>query len=218
MPNIGTASSLGFYFTNFNDNPSEFPNGDFDLGLTGWTTVNTRIRMFGQSTLAGWPTPPDPTPNPFNCTGDATFVSGNSYSTVLSNDVPPGGVQSVQLIQGNMIVNSFALLYGPAIFSNFYVNFNAGDFCEFNYKALPGGDAYNIFAYMVEQTTGAYINLLRAASPNPNTGTGWLKQTNLVPISGAYAFVFVAGSWDATGGTVLGASMLIDNIKRVNPP
>lgn len=213
MPSIGTASSLGFYFASAN--PSEFPNGDFNEGLDGWTVINTRIQMFGRSTLAGWPTPPDPTPNPFRSSGDATSVLSAGFYTNLSRDVPPGGVQSVELTLTGTVSPPFALLYGPAIFSNFFVNFNAGDFCEFDWKAIGGGDAYNIFAYMVEQTSGTYINLLRAASRTA-TGTPWLKQSTPVPVAGSYSFVFVSGSWDETGGLALGAQLLIDNIKRVS--
>ena len=35
-----------------------------------------------------------------------------------------------------------------------------------------------------------------------------------VPVAGAYKFVFVAGSWDSTYGTIIGGQMLIDNIRK----
>lgn len=211
MPSIGTASALGFYFTGGGGEP-EFPNGDFNNGITGWTVADRRIQMFGQSILAGYPTPPDPNPRPYNSTGDATYASA-IYSWRLSNDVPPGGVQSVRLTQSGT-VNSLALLYGPAIFSDFFVNFNTGDICQFNWKATGESDAYNIFAYMVEKDTGSYVTLLRATQPSA-APTPWQTQNTTVNTSGNYRFVFVSGSWDASGGQILGSSLLIDNIKRV---
>jgi hypothetical protein len=114
----------------------------------------------------------------------------------------------------NGVVNSGASMYGPAIYSNFFVSFTSGDTVSFDWKALPGTDAYNLFAYMVEKDTGAYVNLLRSAGVNSSSGTTWSTQTNTVPITGAYKFVFVAGSWDSTFGTVIGGQMLIDNIRK----
>lgn len=93
------------------------------------------------------------------------------------------------------------------------MSFTAGDTISFDWKALPGADAYNLFAYMVEKDTGAYVNLLRSAGAN-STAVTWSTQTNTVPTSGAYKFVFVAGSWDSTYGTIIGGQMLIDNIRK----
>jgi hypothetical protein len=111
-------------------------------------------------------------------------------------------------------VNAGASMYGPAIYSNFFVSFTSGDTVSFDWKALPGSDAYNLFAYMVEKDTGEYVNLLRSAGVNSSSGTTWSTQTNTVPTTGAYKFVFVAGSWDSTYGTIIGGQMLIDNIRK----
>jgi hypothetical protein len=67
---------------------------------------------------------------------------------------------------------------------------------------------------MVEKDTGAYLNLLRSAGANASEGTSWSTVTNTVPVTGAYKFVFVAGSWDSTYGTVIGGQMLVDNIRK----
>ena len=48
----------------------QFLNGSFDAGVAGstsiqgWTASNQRIRLDGTSTVAGWPTPTDPTTAP----------------------------------------------------------------------------------------------------------------------------------------------------------
>lgn len=215
MPNIGTASSLGFYFITATDVEPEFPNGDFDNGLVGWTAVNARIQWSGASILGGFPTPPNPNPNPWGSPGDATSGGGIFATTLEKNDVPPGGVQAARLTMEGT-VNAGASLYGPALVSNGFVSFNAGDFCVFNWKALSLGDAYNIFAYLVEKTTGAYITLIRQA-PTTTTSTGWITQTVPIPISGDYKFVFVSGGWDSTYGNFIAAALLVDNIKRVVP-
>lgn len=223
------SARLGFWFVNASpplpdpEVPIEqFPNLGFEQGVTGWTVVNTRVRFGGLSTLAGYPTPTDPDPNKYG-SGDATLVTQlPSFRYTLDTvDKPPfGEVQSMHLYMGDPtigVVNASAAMYGPAIYSNFFVNFNAGDSCSFDWKALPGADAYSIFAYMVEKDTGNYINLLRSWGATPTAGTTWSTATTPVPTTGSYKFVFVAGSWDATGGTVIGGQMLIDNIRRIQP-
>ena len=171
--------------------------------------------------LAGWPTPVDPLPNPYYCTGDATYVAqlpSFTYRLELVDKPPLGEVQSCFLSLGTNVygvVNEGALMYGPAIYSTFSVTFNAGDQCSFDWKAVPVEDAYNVYAYMVEKDTGNYITLLREAGQNKTDGTTWTTTTVNVPTSGNYYFVFVSGSWDSTLGTVISGSMLIDNIRRI---
>jgi hypothetical protein len=225
------AGRLGFWFINASpplpdpDIPVEqFPNLGFEQGTSGWSVSSNRIRMSAQSILAGWPTPVDPLPQPYGSPGDAAAVTQMpSFTYTLETvDKPPlGEVQSMRLTMGSnptgIVTPNGSLLYGPAIYSNFYVTFNAGDSCAFDWKAIPGSDAYNIYAYMVEQTTGNYVTLLRSAGVNRFAGTSWTTTTVAIPTSGAYKFVFVAGSWDSTYGTVIGGEMLIDNIRRIQP-
>lgn len=225
---LAGAARLGFRFVNASpplpdpEIPVEqFLNLGFEQGVDGWTVANTRIRLGGLSNLAGFPTPADPLPNPFGSPGDATSVSRlPTFRYILDTvDKPPlGEVQSLRLIMGNPTsgaVNAGASMFGPAVYSNFFINFNAGDSMSFDWKALPGSDAYNIYAYMVEKNTGNYITLLRSAGANSTSGTTWTTTTTLIPTTGAYKFVFVAGSWDSTYGTIIGGQMLIDNIRRI---
>lgn len=225
------AGRVGFWFVNASpplpdpEAPVEqFPNLGFEQGTTGWTVAATRIRMSGQSQLAGFPTPVDPLPNPYGSPGDAISVSQSPSFTYFLDpvDKPPlGQVQSMHLLMGQptfgIIGPPGGLLYGPAIYSNFFINFNAGDSCAFDWKAKPGSDAYNIYAYLVEQGTGNTTTLLRSAGANQFAGTTWQTTSVVVPATGAYKFVFVAGSWDSTYGTVIGGEMLIDNIRRIQP-
>jgi hypothetical protein len=144
-----------------------------------------------------------------------------SYTLETVDKPPLGEVQSMRLSMGStttgIVSPTGSLLYGPAIYSNFYVTFNAGDSCAFDWKALPGSDAYNVYAYMVEQNNCNYVTLLRSAGANRFAGTTWSTTTVVVPTAGAYKFVFVAGSWDSTYGGVIGGEMLIDNIRRIQP-
>lgn len=222
------SSRLGFWFVNQSpplpdpETPVEqFPNLGFEQGITGWTIAATRIRFGGLSNLAGFPTPADPLPNPFGSPGDAAAVIQNPTFryTLDTVDKPPlGQVQSMHLYMGDptfgVVSPAGSTIFGPACYSNFFINFVSGDTVSFDWKAIPGSDAYSLYAYMVEKDTGAYVTLLRQAGPNSSAGTTWSTQTNTVSITGAYKFVFVAGSWDSTYGQVVGGQMLIDNIRR----
>jgi hypothetical protein len=225
MP-IGS-TRLGYRFVNQSPPlpPSDIPipqfaNLGFEQGINGWTVASSRIQMGGLSNLAGFPTPTDPTPTFLTCPGDATVVSQLptfDYLLETTYKTPLGQIQSLKLIMGDPtpgIVNASALMYGPAIYSNFYISFNAGDTVSFDWKAVPGTDAYNIFAYMVERDTGNYITLLRSYGATNTSGTTWSTQTVTVSTPGAYKFVFVSGGWDYTGGQYIGSSMWIDNVKR----
>ena len=98
--------------------------------------------------------------------------------------------------------------------NNYWVQFNAGDQVQFEWKALAGTDAYSLFAYMLRDD-GLTLPLLRAAGQDSTSGTVWQTTTVVVPDAGNYKFVFVSGSWDYTFGTYVSGSMLIDNIKRI---
>lgn len=222
------SSRLGFWFVNQSpplpdpETPVEqFPNLGFEQGISGWTIAATRVRFGGSSILAGFPTPADPLPNPFGSPGDAASVilTPSFRYTLDTVDKPPlGQVQSMHLYMGDptygVVSPAGSTIFGPACYSNFFINFVSGDTVSFDWKAIPGSDAYSLYAYMVEKDTGAYLTLLRQAGPNSSAGTTWSTQTNSVPTTGAYKFVFVAGSWDSTYGTVVGGQMLIDNIRR----
>ena len=70
----------------------------------------------------------------------------------------------------------------------------------------------------VNQDTGAFIQLLDVTGPNSNQGTNWAEVSKVIQSGeqGNYSFVFVAGSWDSTFGTVIGGELLLDNIQIVN--
>lgn len=206
----------------------DFPNPGFEEGLIYWQIVNARIQLNGGSTILGWPTPADPTPNPQNfqgqtSTGDATFVDSENYTVSLVNDTPPGigGVQALRL-ESYGSVPSGALLYGPAVISERRIIAEVGDTVEFNWRALSGananvGDAYNPFAYIIDQTTGQTIIILDVNATDVGFNTNWQTASRVIQEgeAGEYHFVFICGSFDATFGTVIGSAFLIDTVRLI---
>jgi subtilisin family serine protease len=205
---------------------NEFVNYGFEQGIVSWVVATKQIHFLNNplnvppTVLAGFQTPADPTPNIYGSPGQTRAVPDSYFSyTFETNDKPPSGESKcLRLTLGEFWpTQPFGLVYGPAVYSDFAVPFRVGDTLKFWWKALPGSDAYNVYAYMVEQQTGTYIQLLDATGINHTTGTQWTEvSTTMLPsMAGTYSFVFIAGSYDSTGGTVIGGELLLDNIQII---
>ena len=124
-----------------------------------------------------------------NCTHDnSAAVSGLSYCSVFGPDLPS---------------------------ERFYAT--AGDSLTFRYDASAGSDDYEIYAYLVEapdlttpvtQTVNnSHLILHEVGKDTPGD---WVSMVTEIPSTGYFYFRFVNGTYDATGGKALGASMSID--------
>ena len=91
------------------------------------------------------------------------------------------------------------------------VALEVGDSVSFDWYGMAGGDAYDVYGYLLNEDTGATINLLNQTSTTSSTSTeqeglgtaGWISNSNTVNIAGDYKFVFIAGTFDRTGGFIL---------------
>lgn len=203
-----------------------FPNGDFEssaIGATsvnGWTVNNARVRLNGVDQIGGWPTPVDTTkPGPSG--GDAVAMSSGQFSTTVvantgAGSNPLGGAKSLQLQSTGVSVTGYGIVHGPSLVSNTAVPMKSGDTVSFDWKAQGGADAYDVYAYLLNVDTGATVKMLDATGGSGAMSTNWATVTTNIPADGNYKFVFVSGTFDATGGTAAGARLFIDNI--VAPP
>jgi hypothetical protein len=221
MPSPGR---LGFWFAK--PPVADFPNPGFEDGLIGWQILNTRVRLNGGTSILGWPTPTDPTPNPVNSSnqqspGDANIVNSLNFIYSIVDDAPPdtGGTSALRL-ESYAVSNGGAILYGPAVVSDNSVIAEVGDIVEFDWKALSGenagvGDAYNVFAYILNPITGQTIVILDQNAINVGFSTDWQHSSRTIQEGeeGTYHFIFICGSFDATFGTVIGSALLIDNVQ-----
>ena len=204
-----------------------FENGSFSQGslvadgsistLPGWTIYNSQTRLNGISNILGYPTPNDtalPSPSP----GDNLNVTGMAYTSELTNDLPPGysaPVRSIQLRSRFGATVGYGIIHGPYLVTNNAVNFESGDTVKFWWKAQGGDDAYDIYAYLLNIDTGAVLELVNATGNSASATTSWVQVTRTIGPTqiGNYHFVFISGSYDFTGGTILGASLFITNIE-----
>jgi hypothetical protein len=201
-----------------------FENGNFtsplvDAGATyttpGWTVYRQQVRLQGIDSIGGFPTPTDST-KPGDSPGDNTNAIGFSYTATLDSSLPSGllaPTTSIRLIS-NGVSAGYGIIHGPYLISNNPVQLEAGDTATFYWKAEGGSDAYDIYSYLLNVSTGATIELINQTGDSPGATTPWAQVSKTISAAeaGNYKFVFVSGSFDFTGGTVLGASLYVTNI------
>jgi hypothetical protein len=204
-----------------------FTNGAFEtttpvtqsgtvVQIPGWKIYLESMRLSGFSTILGFPTPTDPTPRPRNSPapyGDAPSGSA-TYQYSFDAGAPAGdGSKVLRLRSSGSTASPYGILRGPYVISDSLITASVGDTAEFWWKAEGGNDDYDVFAYLLDESNGKSIILLDA---NGST-TSWAKVSKTFASGdvGTYRFIFVSGSYDASGGLVLGASLYLDNIKLI---
>lgn len=204
-------------------NRGQFDNNDFETGtagdtsLSGWSITNSQVKLNGASDLGGQATPsdtnfPSPTAAGYAAPYDQMTPSSGSYETALSTDTSTGAGLSVRLRSTGITVDGYGIVHGPAIVSDSSVELHPGDSVSFQWRASGGDDAYDVIGYLVDENTGRVEEILNETGANADASTAWAAVSRDINTSGSYKFVFIAGTWDATGGSAAGAQLYIDNI------
>ena len=207
-------------------NIGQFGNNDFETGsngdttISGWSISNQQIKLNGVSNLGGKPTASD-TSFPATVAGgsaaphDGMTPSSANYSTTLSNETSSGSGLSVKLLSNGVQFaggDGYGILHGPAIVSDSSVKLDIGDTVSFEWKAEGGADSYDVIGYLVDESTGNIEEILNDTGADAGADTNWATVNKTISTAGTYKFVFVSGTWDATGGLAAGAQLYIDNI------
>ena len=103
------------------------------------------------------------------------------------------------------------IVHGPYVVSNQSTFIEAGRSVSFKWRAQGGSDAYDVYAYVVDTSSGLTFELLNETGSG-TTDTGWQNRTVPITTSGNYKFVFSSGTFDETFGQAAGASLYIDDI------
>lgn len=202
-----------------------FTNGSFEITapvttngnvvqIPGWKVYLQSVRLNGFSTIQGNPTPADPTPTPLSATnGDNVPTDAVSFYWEFADDAPGGDGAKVLRLFSSGSTTAFGIVRGPYVVSDSIINAQVGDTAEFWWKAQNGGDWFDVFAYLLNETTGDIIRLLDEIGDVTN----WQKVSKTIVSGeeGTYRFIFICGSYDYSGGTALGASLYLDNIKLI---
>lgn len=192
---------------------TDFANASFEddavgsTSVTGWSVLNQQV-ILGQTQIAGYATPSDSTTPP-NSAGDSNIpnVQG-TYTTEVVADSTDGSKAVRMNSSGITSAAGYDVVRGPAIYSDSTVALKTGDTVSFDWKAQGGGDDYDVFGYFINETTGDTHVVLN------ETGTtkDWTTVSFEAADPGDYRFVFVSGSYDASGGQAMGAQLFVDNL------
>ena len=223
----------------------DFPNGDFEQDFKYWDVFVQHVTPGGISAepalrnILGCPIPPDPSPYP---TGFAKlseeypnggpFVSKGQAKEFIFNTFPSppqtfeasistsGGIAGkyARLRSGNRAINLVVrggVLFGPALVSQNPVIAEPGDRVRFNWKATAAGDAYKIFAYLLNKETCNHIVLIDTVGNAEFSETPWTAESKIITASQAdiYYFVFICGSFDYTAGSAVGSELFVDEVR-----
>ncbi|MEZ0167548.1 DUF4347 domain-containing protein [Microvirga sp. TS319] len=196
-------------------------NPSFEGSTSGWTIVKSRV-ILGTTEINGHVTPVDPTapPNSTNGAGggiDNGGITSMTYNSGLATDQHTDGGSSLRLYLSGNTSDGFDVVHGPYAYSDTFAA-QAGDVFAFDWRAAAGGDAYDAFGYLMNADTGEYVRVLDATGENDTGVTNWASQKVVVPESGNWFFVFVAGTYDFTGGRAVGGSLYIDNFRVERSP
>ena len=199
-----------------------FTNGDFSsssvsvngnvASIDGWDIHLEQVKLgslgaTGPSTVAGYATPSDSTPNPTYgariSRGDQNAPNSASYNYSVNGS-------TLQMYSSTRVYGG-DVLHGPYVVSKEPVYVAAGSDLSFEWRAQGGSDAFDVYAYALNTDTGETINLLNQTGSGTND-SGWQTVNVEIPTTGNYKFVFVSGTFDETFGTPAGASLYIDNV------
>ncbi|MCA9897424.1 MAG: hypothetical protein H6654_16435 [Ardenticatenaceae bacterium] len=144
----------------------------------------------------------------FSASTSTTYASEGTNSLLLRSEgdvVSSGGT-------GNDNPTGNLSLHGPyAVSANSFYAF-PGDQISIDWRAQGGGDDYEVFGFLVQDET-IYTKLF---SQRGDVMTTWNTQTANITIEGNYKFLFVGGTYDATGGYYVGADLYVDNIRLLS--
>jgi hypothetical protein len=111
---------------------------------------------------------------------------------------------------------TYCSVFGPEVYSeSFYVG--SGMSLAFDWAAEYVSDDYEVYGYLISLTdltdtsyTGADYSVVAHGIGNGASGITWYTASAAIPAPGYYKFRFVNGTYDATGGQLIGSNMYID--------
>lgn len=228
------------------DFASPLVNGSFEesasaTDIPGWT-VNKNVVLLGDlaAKTQGRLVSSSGSSAPFTVTGqDYSFQSDKNYRSgaqafeALEGTMNPSysgfnsaieknGLSNVlrlwfsgNLSSANPVNGTGQIVYqsafGPEAWSDSFTA-KQGDQISLDWRAANGGDDYEVYGFLYNIETEAYTEILYGRGRTQN----WKTSSGEVPEDGTYKFRFVAGSYDASGGKALGASLYLDNIRVIS--
>lgn len=153
---------------------------------------------------------------------ERTLTSQNWTSNTNSSYLGRSGVMQLSSNASCQSGNSFGGIttycstFGPDVYTQPFTA-TVGQAVSFDWAAQRVSDDYEVYAYLVKVDGNGY------GTPADHTliaygrgaAQGWTTASKEIPANGTYRFRFVNGSYDQTGGFVLGSNMYIDSVVKL---
>ena len=195
------------------DNASFEADAAGSTEITGWSPITVPVK-FGTTQIGGFNTPID---TPAVGTDQNTPSNAGTMTVTVTDEEASDGDNSLRLTSTGITTTSgFDTVRGPAIISDETVGLGFNATVSVDWRSKGGADAYDSYAYLLNVSTGETIEILNSTGASPGEQTDWATAEVKVTKAGTYKFVFVGGTFDATGGRAAGAQLYVDNI-RVDP-
>ena len=183
-------------------------NGDGSYSIPGWTIFDQNVNL-GTTSIGGFTSPDDGT----YPTNNVSKSDDDAHSTSYSHRAGSGGGLLLDLTGSSV---SYGVVHGPYVVSNNFVAMKDGAQVTFDWVANGGGDAYDVFGYLLKDD-GTTITLLDRTGTSTSGGdNGTATFTFNSSNAGNYKFVFVGGTFDLSGGRAVGAEFTINNLAISN--
>lgn len=170
-----------------------FKNGKFELNsLEGWTVHNSYYALPGDTGS--------------RITAQASIVTASSAGAPATS-----GQRVAKLYLSGSVTGRCGTAHGPVIESSEFAA-QQGSEVAVDWRAQNGADDYDVYAYLLDKSTGAKHQLFyqRGASK------AWSTTKFTVPTtSSRFAFQFIGGTYDRTCGYAVGATLYVDNARQV---
>ena len=137
-----------------------------------------------------------------------TPASITQTASVTTEDASDGDYSLKLNISGGVTVG-YGTAHGPEVTSTAF-RAAEGDVLSFDLKALDSGDDYDYYVYMENGETGERVEVQYDRGDN----SPWTEISTTVPWeSEQIRFVFLNGTYDATGGQAVGSTLYIDDVQ-----
>lgn len=193
---------------------------------------------FEDGTSAGWTEFAVAYPNEADLDGDTINLAGGGTATIniadsstMTYDINvvtspvSSGTYALQLSSSGIVTCSdgapgnYCSVHGPYLESSSFEAFN-GDQIYLDWSAQNGGDWYEVLGYLLgdgaDNTFGTGDDTETLLFSERGDTKEFSTETATISATDTYRFRFVSGSYDASGGTALGASLYVDNVRVVS--
>jgi hypothetical protein len=175
------------------------------------------------------PTDASPTPSGNGGTSGGDFYNFSSgatfnYEFKAPTDTVQGGsaqlgYSCIRLYNSGTTTNGFDVVHGPLLKGKVWLPLTTSDSVRFKWRAVGGGDAYDIFAWLQEWGTNDSTDiqqvLLNQTQSSVGGDSGWQTVTASISINGTYSFGFMCGTFDFSGGRAAGANLYVTDIEVI---